>query len=138
MVQKIRSALGGQESGKTLAVLGLTFKPETDDMREAPSISIIPALIERGARIRAHDPQGMQEARSVLPDEVEYCDDIYETLVDADAVILLTEWNAYRGLDMQEVQRRMRSNVFIDLRNVYEPESMKSIGFHYVCVGRSS
>ena len=99
-------------------------------------LSIISALIERGARIRAHDPQGMQEARSVLPDAVEYCDDIYETVVDADAVILLTEWNAYRGLDMQEVQRRMRSNVFVDLRNVYEPESMKSIGFHYVCVGR--
>jgi len=136
MVQKIRSALGGQESGKTLAVLGLTFKPETDDMRDAPSVSIIPALMERGARIRAHDPQGIQEARSVLPDEVEYCDDIYETVVDADAVILLTEWNAYRGLDMQDVQRRMRSNVFIDLRNVYEPERMKAIGFHYVCVGR--
>lgn len=136
MVQKIRSALGGEESGKTLAVLGLTFKPETDDMRDAPSVSIIPALMERGARVRAHDSQGMQEARSVLPDEVEYCDDIYDTVVDADAVILLTEWNAYRGLDMQDVQRRMRSNVFIDLRNVYKPERMKAIGFHYVCVGR--
>lgn len=136
MVQKIRKALDGKESGKTLAVLGLTFKPETDDMRDAPAIGIIPALLERGARIRAHDPQGVDEARKLLPEGVEYCEDIYATIDGADAVILLTEWNVYRGLDLSEVLDRMQGTVFIDLRNVYEPEEMRRAGFDYVCVGR--
>ena len=136
MVQKIRSALDGNESGKSLAVLGLTFKPDTDDMRDAPAVSIIPALMERGARIRAHDPQGVEEARKVLPEGVEYCDDIYTTIDDADAVILLTEWNVYRGLDLEDVLGRMRGRTFVDLRNVYEPDDMRRAGFDYVCVGR--
>ena len=136
MVAKIRGALGGSEAGKTIAVLGLTFKPETDDMREAPSLAILPSLIAGGARIRATDPQGIAEAREHLSDSVEYFGDIYETLDGADAVVLLTEWNAYRGLDPEEVKRRMRGNVFIDLRNVYEPGPMRSLGFEYTCVGR--
>jgi len=136
MVKKIRTALGGDEAGKTLAVLGLTFKPETDDMRDAPSVAIIPALLERGARVRVHDPQGMGEARKELPDEVEYFDDIYEIFDGADATVLLTEWNAYRGLDTKRILERMRGNVFVDLRNVYEPADMKLAGFDYVCVGR--
>jgi len=136
MVKKIRTALGGDEAGKTLAVLGLTFKPETDDMRDAPSVAIIPALLEHGARVRAHDPQGMDEAKSVLPEEVEYFDDIYETFDDADATVLLTEWNAYRGLETKSILKRMRGNVFVDLRNVYEPAVMRQAGFNYVCVGR--
>ena len=136
MVKKIRTALEGDEAGKTLAVLGLTFKPETDDMRDSPAVSIIPALIERGARIRAHDPQGMEEARKVLPDSVEYCDDIYSTIDGAHAVILLTEWNAYRGLDLERVLAHMEGTTFVDLRNVYEPEDMRRAGFDYVCVGR--
>ena len=136
MVKKIRTALGGDEAGKTLAVLGLTFKPETDDMRDAPSAAIIPALLERGARIRAHDPQGMGEARKVLPDEVEYFDDFYEMFDNADATVLLTEWNVYRGLDTKRILERMRGNVFVDLRNVYEPANMQRAGFDYVCVGR--
>ena len=136
MIAKIRNALGGSEAGKVIAVLGLTYKPETDDVREAPSLAILPPLVEKGAWIRATDPHGIAEARGHLPDAIEYVDDVYETLEGADAVVLLTEWNAYRGLDLEEVKRRMRGNVFIDLRNVYEPEPMASLGFEYTCVGR--
>ncbi|MCP5151340.1 MAG: UDP-glucose/GDP-mannose dehydrogenase family protein [Chromatiales bacterium] len=136
MVRKIRDALGGSESGKTLAVLGLTFKPETDDMRDSPSLAILPALMEKGARIQAHDPKGVEEARKLLPSGIEYAGDIYETFRDADAVVLLTEWNAYRGLDLARIRKAMRGKVFIDLRNVYEPADMRKAGFEYVCVGR--
>ncbi len=136
MVRKVRDALGGDEAGKTLGVLGLTFKPETDDMRDAPALAILPALLEKGARIRAHDPQGIDEARKLLPASIEYFDDIYETIEGADAVILLTEWNAYRGLDLERVLESMRGRVFVDLRNVYEPRRMREAGFEYTCVGR--
>lgn len=136
MVKKIRSALGGSETGKTLAVLGLTFKPETDDMREAPSLAIIPPLLEKGAKIRAHDPKGMSEAAVLLPDDIYYVEDVYAAATGADAVVLMTEWNAYRGLDLYRLKRLMSNNVFIDLRNVYEPDLMKNAGFEYVGVGR--
>ena len=136
MTKKIREALGGSEAGKTIAVLGLTFKPETDDMRDAPSLSILPALLEKGAKIRAHDPQGVHEATKLLPTGIVYCDKIYETFEQADAVVLLTEWNVYRGLDLERVQSLMQGRVFCDLRNVYEPEHMRAAGFDYVCVGR--
>ena len=136
MISKIRRALGGEEAGKVIAVLGLTFKPETDDVRESPSLAILPALIEGGAQIRATDPKGIHEARAHLPESIEFVDDVYETLDGADAVVLLTEWNVYRGLDLVEVKRRMRGNAFIDLRNVYEPGPMRSMGFEYTCVGR--
>jgi UDPglucose 6-dehydrogenase len=136
MIKKIRNALGGNEAGKTIAVLGLTFKPETDDMREAPALSILPTLIDKGAIIRAHDPQGMEEAKGLLPDEVFFCEGVYEAIDGADAVVLLTEWNAYRGLHLERVRAQMTGNVFIDLRNVYEPGRMKAAGFNYVCVGR--
>ncbi|NKC14661.1 MAG: nucleotide sugar dehydrogenase [Gammaproteobacteria bacterium] len=136
MVSKIRKAVGGSEAGKTLAVLGLTFKPETDDMRESPSLVILPALMDKGAIIRAHDPQGMDEARELLPHGVSYCDDSYATFEGADAVVLMTEWNAYRGLDLRRVLGLMKGNVFVDLRNVYEPEDMSELGFSYHGVGR--
>ena len=136
MIGKIREAVRGSESGKTIAVLGLTFKPETDDMRDAPSMSILPKLIDNGARIRAHDPQGMKEAKSALPSGVVYCDDIYETMKDADALVLMTEWNVYRNLDIKRIKSLMKDNVFVDLRNVYEPKMMKANGFEYYCVGR--
>ena len=136
MIKKIRTALGGSETGKTVAVLGLTFKPETDDIRDSPSLSIIPPLLEKGAIIRAHDPKGMDEAKKLLPDEVVFCGDIYATLSGADAVVLLTEWNAYRGLDFERLKAEMNGNVFIDLRNVYEPDHMRAAGFDYHCVGR--
>ena len=136
MINKIRGALGGSESGRTLAVLGLAFKPETDDMRDASALSILPKLIENGVRVHAHDPQAMYEARAVLPESVLYFDDIYAALTGADAVVLLTEWNAYRGMDLARVRELMRGNVFLDLRNVYEPDAMRAAGFDYHCVGR--
>ncbi len=138
MVSKIRKALGGNEAGKTLAVLGLTFKPETDDMRDAPALTILPALLEKGAHIRAHDPQGIDEAKRELPGDIVYCDNPYAAIEGTDAVILMTEWNIYRGLDLKKVSSLMKGNVFIDLRNVYEPEQMRARGFDYTCVGRPS
>jgi UDPglucose 6-dehydrogenase len=136
MLKKIRAALGGNEAGKTIAVLGLTFKPETDDMRDAPALAILPTLLEKGAVVRAHDPQGAEEAKKVLPPGIDYRADIYETLTGADAVVLLTEWNAYRGLDLARVKALMRGDVFVDLRNVYEPRRMREAGFRYDSVGR--
>jgi len=136
MVKKIRDMLGGSEAGKTLAVLGLTFKPETDDMREAPALTILPALLEKGARIKAHDPKGMNEAKRLLPKEVEYAVNAYDACQDADAVILMTEWNQYRALDLEKIRDCLKKPVFIDLRNVYEPDKLKSMGFQYTGVGR--
>lgn len=136
MIKKIRSALGGSETDKTIGVLGLTFKPETDDMRDAPALSILPALVDKGAKIRAHDPQGMNEARPLLPDTVEYCDDLFDVFDNADAVVLLTEWNVYRGLDLKRAFEKMRGPIFIDLRNVYERSQMETLGFSYTCIGR--
>lgn len=136
MIKKIRSAIGGNESGKTIAVLGLTFKPETDDMRDAPSLAILPKLIENGCKINAHDPQGVDEAKKILPPEVRYYDDIYTALENVDAVVLMTEWNMYRNLNMSLIREKLKQPVFIDLRNVYEPDSMKTLGFDYHCIGR--
>ncbi len=136
MVKKIRDMLGGSEAGKTVAVLGLTFKPETDDMREAPAATILPALLEKGARIKAHDPKGMEEAKQYLPDGIEYVKNGYQACDGADAVILMTEWNQYRALDLAKIKKIMRDPVFIDLRNVYDPATMKELGFRYTGVGR--
>ncbi len=136
MVKKIRDALGPAEAGKIIALLGLTFKAGTDDMREAPALAIIPALLDRGVTIRAHDPHGMAEARSLLPSAVEYFDDVYTLCRGADAVVLMTEWNEYRALDLVQIKQLMRGHAFVDLRNVYEPELMQRMGFRYVSVGR--
>ena len=136
MVAKIRDALGGSESGKKIAVLGLTFKPETDDMRDSPSLAILPALADKGADISAHDPEGMEEAKKLLPDAIRYCDTIDDAVDGADAVVLMTEWNLYRGLDLGKLKSRMQGNVFVDLRNVYEKSMMERVGFKYYCVGR--
>jgi UDPglucose 6-dehydrogenase len=135
MVKKIRDALGGSEAGKTIAVLGLTFKPETDDMREAPAVSILPALLEKGAIIRTHDPKGMEEAKKYLPDTIIYTENAYDACDGADAVVLMTEWNQYRALDLGQILSNLNHPVFIDLRNVYEPEDMKKKGFKYIGVG---
>ena len=136
MVKKIREVLGGSESGKKIAVLGLTFKPETDDMRDSPSLAIIPNLIDKGAVVHAHDPQGVAEARKLLPQQVNYCDDVFAAVKDADLVVLMTEWNEYRGLDLVRIKQLMKGDAFVDLRNVYEPAQMRELGFRYVCVGR--
>jgi len=136
MVSKIRDALGGTEADKTIAVLGLTFKPETDDMRDSPSLAILPALVDKGAHIKAHDPEGVEEAKKLLPESIQYMDNIEDAIKDADAIVLMTEWNQYRGLDLAKVKSMMKGNVFVDLRNVYEKNTMKAHGFEYTCVGR--
>lgn len=137
MLSKIRAALGGDEAGKTIAALGLTYKPETDDMREAPALSILPELIENGAVVRAHDPKGMSEAKKLLPPSTLFFDDAYDAVAGADALVLITEWNAYRSMDLEKIKRAMRGKAFIDLRNVYEPGLMDAAGFDYHCVGRN-
>jgi UDPglucose 6-dehydrogenase len=135
MVRKIRRAVGGNEAGKTIAVLGLTFKPETDDLRDAPSLTIIPALMEHGALIRAHDPQAMAEAARLLP-EVHFAASPYEACKGAHAVVLMTEWNEYRALDLDRIKELLVEPVFVDLRNVYPAALMSEKGFHYFSVGR--
>lgn len=136
MVKKIRDALGGSETGKTIGVLGLTFKPETDDLREAPALSILPPLFEKGARIQVHDPQGMTEARKIFPEFI-YAEDSYAAAAGADALVLMTEWNQYRALDLARLRSVMKTPLFIDLRNVYDPLKMKAAGFQYYGVGRN-
>ena len=136
MCEKIRVALGGGVADKRIGVLGLTFKPETDDLREAPSLHVLPPLIDEGAKVRAHDPQGMDEAAARLPDSVRFCRDPYEVAETADAVVLMTEWNSYRGLDLERIRDSMCGRAFVDLRNVYEPDTMRSLGFRYWGVGR--
>lgn len=137
MADKIISACGGSVAGKTLAVLGLTFKPNTDDMRDSPSLSILPRLSAAGAAIRAFDPEGIDEAKKLLPDLV-YCADAYETMEGADALVLLTEWNAFRGLDLDRVQSLLATPLVIDLRNIYQPEEMVAAGLSYVSIGRTT
>lgn len=137
MIKKIRDALGGCEAGKIIGVLGLTFKPETDDMRDAPALTILPALHEKGATLNVHDPQGMNEAKKYLSQEIHYVEDAYDAADNADAVVLLTEWNQYRALDLVRIRERMNSPVFIDLRNVYDPTKMIAAGFEYFSVGRT-
>ena len=134
MIEKIERLLGDCQ-GKTIAVLGLAFKPETDDMREAPSIDIIRGLIERGATVRAFDPVAVKEAAKVMQD-VAYAEDEYVAAAGADALIFVTEWNQFRALDMQRMRDLMRTPKIADLRNIYEPEAMREMGFDYIGVGR--
>ncbi len=135
MADKIIDACGGVVAGKTVAVLGLTFKPNTDDMRDSPSLAILPRLAAAGARIRAYDPEGMPEAKKQLPDLV-YCADAYEAIDGADALVLLTEWNAFRALDLDRVRNLLAAPLVIDLRNIYQPDEMLAAGLTYVSVGR--
>jgi len=135
MADKIIAACGGSVKGKTIAVLGLTFKPNTDDMRDSPSLEIVPALQSAGAVVQAYDPEGMVEAKHMLTD-VQFCDNAYDTLQGADALALLTEWNEFRALDMERVKASLRSPVVIDLRNIWSPEEMAAAGFQYTSIGR--
>ena len=135
MADKVIAACDGSVAGKTIAVLGVTFKPNTDDMREAPSLDIIPALQQAGARIRAHDPVGMSEAAQVLAD-VDWCSDAYDAMRDADALVIITEWNEFRALDLGQAKALMRMPVMVDLRNIYKPSDVRSLGFRYFSVGR--
>jgi UDPglucose 6-dehydrogenase len=135
MADRVIAALGGSVKGKTVAALGLTFKPNTDDMRDSPSLGILPALQKAGATIRAFDPEGMNEAKKLMPD-LTYCKDAYECMTGADALVLITEWNEFRALDLARVKSVLREPVLVDLRNVYSPDEMKEAGFRYSSIGR--
>jgi UDPglucose 6-dehydrogenase len=135
MAEKVEQAFGGV-NGKTIAVLGLTFKPNTDDMRDAPSLVILPYLKAKGARIRAFDPEGTKEASKLM--ELEFCHDAYDALKDADGVVILTEWNEFRALDIERARSLLKTPLMVDLRNIYRPAQMAQAGFRYVSVGRAT
>ena len=137
MVDKILHACGGKFIDKKVAVLGLTFKPNTDDMRDSPSLVIVSALVKGGANVSVYDPQGMDEAKEML-EGVSWCNDTYETMADADAVVIVTEWNEFRALDLDRMKDLMRNPVMVDLRNIYNPDEMLVAGFDYHCVGRNA
>jgi UDPglucose 6-dehydrogenase len=136
MAAKIVRACGGSVEGKRIAVLGLTYKPRTDDMRDAPSLVIVPFLQRKGATIRAFDPEGVKEARKLM--NVELCRDAYEALDGSDGVVILTEWNEFRALDMARMKALLKTPLMIDLRNIYRPNQMAQAGFTYVSVGRAT
>ena len=135
MSLKIAKAVGGELRGKVVACLGLTFKPNTDDMRESPSLVILPSLMKRGAVVRAYDPAGMAEAKEMMPGLVA-CDNAYHAAEGADCLVLMTEWNQFRNLDWERLKGAMREKVVVDLRNVYQPEKVRQAGFTYSSVGR--
>ena len=137
MARRVVEACGGSVEGLTLAALGLTFKPNTDDMRDSPSLAFLPALFDAGATVRAFDPEGIAEAKKLMP-ELDYRSDPYEAMDGADALILVTEWNAFRALDLTRVKRLLRRPLVIDLRNIYKPEEMAAIGLAYHSIGRPS
>jgi UDPglucose 6-dehydrogenase len=135
MARKVAAALGGNLRGRTIGVLGLTFKPNTDDMREAPSIPLITALQDLGAIVRAYDPVGMDQAKRELPD-VTYCDSTYSCAANADALVIVTEWEQFRALDLARLKKEMAQPVIVDLRNIYRPDEMAEHGFTYESIGR--
>ncbi|MEM9617607.1 MAG: UDP-glucose/GDP-mannose dehydrogenase family protein [Pseudomonadota bacterium] len=135
MADRVIAACGGSIAGKTVAVLGLTFKPNTDDMRDSPSLDIVPALQGAGAHIRAFDPAGMEEAKTLLSD-VEYVEGPYQALENADAVIIVTEWDEFRALDLERVKSLLNAPVMVDMRNIYNPAEMAEKGFAYHSIGR--
>ena len=135
MAERVFEACDGSVSDKCIAVLGLTFKPNTDDMREAPSLKIIPALQAAGARIRAYDPEGIEAAKREL-DDVTWCDDAYHAMEGADALVIITEWNQFRALDLARAKSAMKTPIMVDLRNIYTPADVAAAGFRYSCIGR--
>jgi UDPglucose 6-dehydrogenase len=135
MASKIIEACGGDVSGKTIGILGLTFKPNTDDMRDSPSLDIVPALLAAGARIQAYDPEGMEEAKKELTG-IEMVEGPYSVAENADALVILTEWDQFRALDFERLSRQMKQPVMVDLRNIYNPDDLRQNGFTYVSIGR--
>ncbi len=135
MANRVIDACGGSLEGKTVAVLGVTFKPNTDDMRDSPSLDILPAMQAAGATIRAFDPEGMDEAKEML-EGIQWCDEAYETMQGADVLVIITEWNAFRGLDFERVKSLLSKPILVDLRNIYNPDEMATAGIQYHCLGR--
>ncbi len=136
MADRVIQACGGDVTGRVIGLLGLTFKPETDDMRDSPSLEIVPRLVAAGARVQAHDPEGIEAARRLLPPEVVYAANALEAASGADALVLLTEWNEYRNIAPDRLRGAMRGDLLLDLRNVYEPAAMREAGFTYHSIGR--
>jgi len=137
-IARVQEAIGEDFSGKTVAVLGLSFKPETDDMRDSSSIPLVTALVEGGATVKAFDPVAMDNARGMLPETVQYCGDSYDAAEGADAMIIVTEWNQFRSLDMERIRSSLNLPIVVDLRNLYDPKRMKDQGFLYSSVGRAA
>jgi UDPglucose 6-dehydrogenase len=137
MARKVAAALGGKVREKRIAVLGLTFKPNTDDMREAPSIALITALQDLGAKVCAYDPAGMEQAKVMLPD-IEYAASAYECAIDAEVLVIVTEWEQFRALDLAKLKELMAQPIVVDLRNIYPPEEMAKHGFSYRGLGKAS
>ncbi len=137
MADRIIAACGGSVEGKTIGILGLAFKPNTDDMRDSPSLDVVPALIAAGATVRAYDPEAMEEAAKLL-EGLTFCEGAFETIEGADAMVIMTEWNEFRGLNLKRVKAALKSPVVVDLRNVYEPREMTENGFEYSCIGRGA
>ena len=137
MAKRIIAACDGSVSKKTIAILGLTFKPNTDDMRDSVSLDVVPALQKAGARICAYDPEGMKEAKTLLND-IAWCHNAYEAMKGASAAVILTEWNEFRALDLVQMKQALKEPVLVDLRNIYRPDEMKAAGFRYTSIGRSS
>jgi UDPglucose 6-dehydrogenase len=135
MADRIIAFCGGSVAGKTVAVLGLTFKPNTDDMRDSPSLDIIPALVEAGATVRVYDPEGTEEAKKVISG-ITYCDGSYQAMEGADVLVILTEWNEFRSLNLNRVKDLLKEPAMVDLRNIYDPKQMNEAGFRYECIGR--
>jgi len=135
MGRKVVHALGGDSHGKTVALLGLTFKANTDDMRDSPAISIVQALQDAGIQVRAYDPEGMEQAAKLL-DNVTYCQDPYDAMRGAEAVVIVTEWDAFRALDLGRAKQLLEEPLLVDLRNLYRRTDVESQGFRYVAVGR--
>ncbi|MCR9195964.1 MAG: UDP-glucose/GDP-mannose dehydrogenase family protein [Hyphomonas sp.] len=135
MAGKVIKAMGGDVSGKTIGILGLAFKQNTDDMRDAPSLDIVPALIEAGAIIKAFDPEAMEEAAKLM-DGLNYAENAYEAVDGADAMVILTEWDQFRALDLDRIKESLKSDIVVDLRNIYSPEDMAKRGFEYTSIGR--
>jgi UDPglucose 6-dehydrogenase len=138
MGRKVVDALGGfdEARGKKAALLGLTFKPNTDDMRDSPAIAVAQTLMDAGVAVAAYDPEGMEQARPLLPG-VTMCDNAYEAIAGADVVVIVTEWDAFRALDFRRVKELAKAPVLVDLRNIYQPADMAAAGFTYVSVGRA-
>jgi len=136
MIEKIKSGVGDLKD-RAIAVLGLSFKPNTNDMREAPSISFIEKLLKEKAKVRAFDPIAMEDAKAVFHDKIKYAKGPYDCVKDADAVVILTEWNEFRNLELLKIKTLLKKPNFFDLRNIYEPQKMKRLGFNYFCVGRN-
>jgi UDPglucose 6-dehydrogenase len=138
MAMRVITACGGSVRGRTVAVLGLTFKPETDDMRDSPSLPIVSRLVGDGAVVQAFDPEGMEQARPMLPEGVRYCHDAMAAVTGADVLVVVTEWNEFRALSPASLKAAMHGDVVVDLRNVYDPEAMRQAGFAYHSIGRGA